>query len=88
MHRHLLAKVILPDRHIRRTSLGLASQEAGQVGWYSHLLHKQKSGDLQGAFLYVWSGRSSDFENEKYVVWAGPSLLLNCSAILLLETLY
>lgn len=32
MHRHLLAKVILPDRHIRRTSLGLASQEGRSGG--------------------------------------------------------
>ena len=23
--------------------------------------------------MYVWSRKSPDFENEKYVVWAGPS---------------
>ena len=30
--------------------------------------------------MHVRSGRSSDLENEKYVIWAGPSLLraLSC----------
>ena len=34
---------------------------------------------------YVWSGRSPDSENKKYVVWAGPSPLSECPAVLILE---
>ena len=34
---------------------------------------------------YVWSGRSPDSENKKYVVWVGPSPLSECPAILILE---
>ena len=30
---------------------------------------------LRKLSMHVWSGRSPDFENEKYAVWAGPSLL-------------
>ena len=37
--------------------------------------------------MFVWSGRSPDFGNEKYVVCAGSSLLPNCPAILVLEFL-
>ena len=41
--------------------------------------------DLQGGFCaHVWSGRSSDFNNEKYVVWAGSAFCLNCLDILVL----
>ena len=35
--------------------------------------------------FHVLSGRSPDFENEKYVVWAGASLLPNCPASLISE---
>ena len=34
---------------------------------------------------HVWLGRTPDLGNEKYVVWAGLSLLPYCPAILLLE---
>lgn len=32
-------------------------------------------GPLRKLSMHMWSGRPLDFENEKYVAWAGPSLL-------------
>ena len=45
-----------------------------QALWVEHLL-TSLSFDLQGTFLCIWSGRSPHFENQKYVIWAEPSLL-------------
>ena len=35
--------------------------------------------------MHVWSGKSPDFKNEKYVVWQGPASPLNCPATLILD---
>lgn len=40
---------------------------------------------LKSLSWHVWSGRPPDFENEKYVVWAGPTSFLNCPDFLFLE---
>ena len=36
--------------------------------------------------MLVWSKRSPDFKNEKYVVWAGPASSLKCPALVVLPT--